>query len=58
MNLRKTSPPSKQYNAYNKAVLFFKILLFAFIGLNILAPIVIYAWPNLMAHMIFQTFSN
>jgi hypothetical protein len=41
----------------NRVVKFLKLLFIAIIVLNILAPIVVYAWPGIMGHMIFQTFS-
>ena len=37
---------------------YLKLIFVAILVLNILAPIVVYAWPGIMGHMIFQTFSN
>lgn len=48
--------------SYENIFKYFKIVIMSFVGLiivlNILAPIVIYSWPNIMSHMIFQNFSK
>lgn len=35
-----------------------KYSLLMYVSLHFLIPIVLYAWPNIMNHMIFQSFSN
>ena len=42
---------------FKNVMTFFKLALILFFGLNIIAPIVVYVWPNIMSHMIFETFS-
>ena len=56
---------TRKYKSENEATslssrikLFIKILAIAFVVINALAPIVIYSWPNIMSHMIFQQFSK
>ena len=41
-----------------KFLKFIKLALFLFITINILGPVVVYVWPNIMSHMIFETFSK
>lgn len=46
----------KSNQTLSKLFLLIKLAVFLLITVNVLGPIVVYVWPNIMAHMIFETF--
>ena len=52
-----------EYKSFTKYILkniriTLKYSFLIYVSLHFLIPIVLYAWPNIMNHMIFQSFSN
>lgn len=52
----KKSKTSQSIHVHKKLFLILKCALFLIIVVNVLGPIVVFVWPNIMSHMIFETF--